>query len=237
MASKAHQGELVHTFVTLADTLVVGYDVVDLLHTLVERCATILDASAAGILLLDAAGDLEVVASTSERSRLVELMQLRAGEGPCMESVASGHAVSVGDIDSVSEKWPQFRLDTLAQGFAAVHAVPLRLREEVIGSLNLFWDAPGVLDETDAMVAQALADVATIGILHERSIRESDISRAQLQHALDSRVVIEQAKGVVAQTHDTDMDSAFAILRKYARDNQLRLAGVAAQVVDRSLQL
>jgi GAF domain-containing protein len=237
MASRAHQGELVHTFVTLADTLVVGYDVVDLLHTLVERCATILDASAAGILLLDAAGDLEVVASTSERSRLVELMQLRAGEGPCMESVASGQAVSVGDIDSVSEKWPQFRLDTLAQGFAAVHAVPLRLREEVIGSLNLFWDAPGVLDETDATVAQALADVATIGILHERSIRESDISRAQLQHALDSRVVIEQAKGVVAQTHDTDMDSAFAILRKYARDNQLRLAGVAAQVVDRSLQL
>lgn len=237
MASKAHQRELVHTFVTLADTLVVGYDVVDLLHTLVERCATILDASAAGILLLDAAGDLEVVASTSERSRLVELMQLRAGEGPCMEGVATGHAVSVGDIDAVSQSWPQFRLGALEQGFAAVHAVPLRLREEVIGSLNLFWDEPGALDETDAAVAQALADVATIGILHERSIRESDISRAQLQHALDSRVVIEQAKGVIAQTHGSDMDSAFAVLRKYARDNRLTLAGVAALVVDRSLRL
>ena len=237
MASKAHQRELVHTFVTLADTLVVGYDVVDLLHTLVERCATILDASAAGILLLDAAGDLEVVASTSERSRLVELMQLRAGEGPCMESVATGHAVSVGDIDSVSQRWPRFRLGALEQGFTAVHAVPLRLREEVIGSLNLFWDAPGALDDTDTAVAQALADVATIGILHERSVRESDVARDQLQHALDSRVVIEQAKGVIAQTHGTDMDSAFAILRTYARDNQRTLAGVAAHVIDRSLNL
>ena len=116
-----------------------------------------------------------------------------------------------------------------------MHAVPL-LREEVIGSLNLFWDAPGALDDTDTAVAQALADVATIGILHERSVRESDVARDQL-HALDSRVVIEQAKGVIAQTHGTDMDSAFAILRTYARDNQLTLAGVAAHVIDRSLNL
>lgn len=236
MTSKAHQQELVHTFVTLADTLVAGYDVVDLLHTLVSNCAAILDASAAGILLLSAEGNLEVVASTSERSLLVELMQLRVGEGPCMESVASGHAVSVSDI-AANQEWPRFRSGALEQGFAAMHAVPLRLREHVIGSLNLFWDDIGALDDADAAVAQALADVATIGILHERTVREGDIARAQLQHALDSRVVIEQAKGVIAQTHATDMDSAFAVLRKYARDNQRTLAGVAANIVDRSLQL
>lgn len=237
MASEAHYSQLVNTFVTLADTLVAGYDIVDLLHTLVTDCALILDASAAGILLLGPNGDLEVVASTSERSRLVELMQLHAGEGPCMESVASGHAISVANIDEVAEKWPLFRAGALELGFAALHAVPLRLREEILGSLNLFWDEPGMIDERDADVAQALADVATIGILQERAIRESDTARAQLQHALDSRVVIEQAKGVIAQTHVTDMESAFTILRQYTRSHQRILAEVAAEVVERTLRL
>ena len=152
--------------------------------------------------VLDAAGDLEVVASTSERSRLVELMQLRAGEGPCMESVATGHAVSVGDIDSVSPRWPQFRLGTLEQGFTAVHAVPLRLREEVIGSLNLFWDAPGAL-EIPTRRWRRRWRMSRRSASCTAQVRESDVARDQLQHALDSRVVIEQAKGVIAQTHGT----------------------------------
>ena len=237
MASKVHQGELVNTFVALADTLVTGYDVVDLLHTLVADCALILDASAAGILLLAPDGELEVVASTSERSHLVELMQLQAGEGPCTESVASGRAVSVRDIRAIDQKWPRFRAGALEQGFRSLHAVPLRLRAETIGSLNLFWDEPGTMDEGDATVAQALADLATVGILQECTIREGHIARAQLQHTLDSRVLIEQAKGVIAQSHGIDMDAAFAMLRQYARGNQRSLAEVAGDVVDRILQL
>ena len=154
-----------------------------------------------------------------------------------MESVASGRAVSVGDIRAMDQKWPRFRVGALEQGFRSLHAVPLRLRAETIGSLNLFWDETGTMDEGDAAVAQALADLATIGILQEGTIREGHLARDQLQHTLDSRVLIEQAKGVIAQSHDIDMDAAFALLRQHARSNQRSLAEVAGDVVDESCKL
>ncbi|MBG6215346.1 transcriptional regulator with GAF, ATPase, and Fis domain [Cryobacterium sp. CAN_C3] len=231
------EGQLVETFVTLADTLVADYDVVDLLHTLVEKCAALLEASAAGIILSAGDGKLEVVVSTNERSRLVEILQLRAGSGPCVESFTTGQAVAIPDIESTGDQWPKFRAGALAQGFASMHAVPLRLRATTIGSLNLFWDRTGGLSAADTKTVQALADVATIGILQERAIRESDIVRQQLQHALSSRVLIEQAKGVVAYTHRVHMRDAFDKIRDYARNNGLPLADVAERIVNRSLTL
>lgn len=237
MVTQTREGQLVETFVTLADTLVVGYDVVDLLHTLVEKCVPLFEASAAGIILSSGDGELEVVASTNERSRLVEILQLRSGSGPCVECITTGHAVAVADIDSVGPRWPRFRAGALEQGFASMRAVPLRLRATTIGSLNLFWDRLGGLGEEDALTVQALADVATIGILQERAIRESDVARQQLQHALSSRVLIEQAKGVLAFTHSVNMDEAFTLLREHARGNGEALVDVAERVVNRSLRL
>ena len=236
MVTKTREGQLVEAFVTLADTLVADYDVVDLLHTLVEKCAALLEASAAGIILSAGEGELEVMASTNERSRLVEILQLRAGSGPCVESFTTGLAVAIPDIKR-TDRWPKFREGALAQGFASMHAVPLRLRATTIGSLNLFWDRTGGLSAGDTNTVQALADVATIGILQERAIRESDIVRQQLQYALNSRVLIEQAKGVLAYTHGMHMGDAFNKIRDYARNNGLPLVNVAERIVNRELTL
>jgi GAF domain-containing protein len=231
------ESQLVEAFVTLADTLAAGYDIVDLLHTLVERCATLLDAQDSGIILATPEGELEVIASTSERSRLVGLMQLRAGEGPCVESYLTRSVVSVDNVDGIDARWPRFAVGARELGFKSIHAIPLRLRDTTIGSLNLFRDREGGLDEGDKVAAQALADVATISILHERAFRETDVARRQLQHALGSRVIIEQAKGVISHTRGVDMDEAFRLIRTHARSTGERLSEVARSVVDRSIDL
>lgn len=229
--------QLVETFVTLADTLVDDYDVVELLQTLVERSAAIFDAAAAGIVLVDETGHLDVLASTDEDTRLVEVMQLKADQGPCIESYRTGLVVSVADITAVEERWPAFAARTAELGFRSVHSVPMRLRETTIGSLNLFGARIGELSPENAAAARALADVATIGILHERAVRESDLTTMQLQHALDSRVIIEQAKGVVAYMHDIGVDASFALIRNHARNTSTPLTEVARRIVQRELTL
>jgi GAF domain-containing protein len=231
------QQRLLETFVTLADTLIDDYDVVDLLQFLVDACRDVLDTTAAGILLADARGDLEVVASTSEASRLVEMMQLSAEEGPCIDSFRSGRRVSVPDIERSKDEWWQFRGSALAQGFRSMDALPLRLRDATIGTLNLLHSAPGAAPEESISAAQAFADVATIGILHERTLRESAILSEQLQAALNSRIIIEQAKGVVSHTRGVSIDEAFTLMREYARSHSMGLSIVAARLVDRSLRL
>jgi GAF domain-containing protein len=224
-----------NAFATLADTLVSGLDVVDLLQTLVDTCVTLLDVAAAGVLLADAAsGRLDLVASTSEKSRLVEALQLAAEAGPCIECFRSGAMVSAPDIARTAES-AEFKRLAAAQGFLSMHAVPLPLRETTVGTLNLFRDSVGELNDRDARVAQALADLATMGILHERDYRAADLVRQQLQVALSSRVVIEQAKGVLAHTHGISTDDAFVLLRNYARSNRVPLAEVAQQLVARTL--
>ncbi len=231
------EAEIIRTFATLADSLVAGFDAVDLLQTLVERSAALLDATDAGILLADGTGRLEVVASTDERAQLVELMQLGHDGGPCVECFTSGVAVSIPDIGALHDRWPLFRNAAVAQGFHSLHAVPLRLRDKTIGSLNLFRDEAGELGEFDIVAAQALADVATIGILQERAVRESDVIAQQLQRALDSRVIVEQAKGVVAYVSEVSVDEAFRLIRAYARDHQRGIVEVANDVVDRRITL
>lgn len=237
MVSRTREAQLTATFVTLADTLVDDYDVVDLLHTLIDTCADLLDAAGAGLTLAAADGQLEVLASTSEESKLVELMQLRAGEGPCIEAYLTGKVVAVSDVDDVVDVWPLFARNALAQGFRSVHCIPMQLRGQTIGSLNLFRNSLGMLPDDDIAVARGLADIATIGILHQRAIQESDVARQQLQNALDSRVLIEQAKGVLAHTHSVDMNGAFTLLRTYARQNGARLQDVARDVVERRLTI
>lgn len=237
MTETTKETRLLQTFAGLADTLVDGYEIVDLLQLLVDSCSELLDTTAAAILLAGPSGELDVMASTSEASRLVELIQLSAEAGPCVESFRTGEVVSVPDIAASPEHWARFRDSAIGQGFASVHAVPMRLRDNTIGTLNLLRDRPGDLDEQDRIAARAFADVATIGILHERSLRETALLAEQLQGALSSRVIVEQAKGVVAYTNGVTIEQAFELIRRYARSHQLGISQVAARLVDRSLRL
>ncbi|MFP3465342.1 ANTAR domain-containing protein [Leifsonia sp. SIMBA_070] len=236
MTFTREQGML-RAFAQLADTLVADYDVVDLLQSLVDLTSGLLGATASGVMLADENGELDVIASTSEASRLVEMMQLSAYAGPCIESFTTGVVVSVPDISLTPDRWRAFRERALEQGFESMDAIPMRLREQTIGTLNLFRTGTGDLPEDDMVAAQAFADVATIGILHQRSLAESDAVRQQLQFALNSRIIIEQAKGVVAQTRSVPIDGAFELIRAYARRNRIGISDVASAIVERRLTL
>ena len=221
---------LAETFVELADTLVADFDVVDFLHGLADRCVELLAVDAAGLMLADQRGSLRVVASSSEQARLVELFQLQHEEGPCLECFRTGQPVAEPELAVASGRWPLFAPAALEAGFVAVQALPMRLRDEVIGAMNLFLAVPGGLDETGLRVGQALADVATIGLLQERNFRHQEVLAEQLQGALNSRVAIEQAKGVLAERLHLDMGQAFELLRSQARVQNRRLAQLAAAV-------
>ncbi len=238
MTATTRQARMLEVFATLADTMVDDYDVVDLLQTLVESCQELLDASDAGILLADSTtGDLELIASTSEDARVVEVMQVAAAAGPCIECFRTGAPVSVPDIASVHGRWDAFRHAALDHGYAAIEAVPMRLRDVTIGTLNLLRSSSGPPPSEDLAAAQAFASVATIGILHERTLRETEVLAHQLQTALNSRVVIEQAKGVVSFTAGVPIEQAFGLIRSYARSRGERLSDVALRIVRRELRL
>lgn len=231
------ESRLVETFVTLTDNLVADFDVLDVLQTLVDRSVELFDAAAGAIHLLNSQGELEVAASTNERSEFIGLLQLNAGEGPCITAVTSGELVTSHDLAELTRGWPRFAAASLQRGYVGVHAIPLRLREEVIGSLNLFRETEGALNGIDARAAQALADVATISVLQQRSLQSATLASEQLQRALDTKIAIEQAKGYVARALDTDMDTAREILRRYARNNQMRLSDVAGAVAREEIDL
>ncbi|HZN73718.1 MAG TPA: GAF and ANTAR domain-containing protein [Micromonosporaceae bacterium] len=226
--------QLAEAFVEIADTLVDDFDVMDFLHQLTIRCAQVLGVSAAGVLLADQRGALRVVAASTEQTRLLELLQLQTDQGPCPECFHTGRPVAVADLTTATHRWPRFVTAARQIGFASVHALPMRLRTDVIGALNLFDSQPGALDEDTIRLAQALADVATIGLLQARAIRHREILAEQLQTALNSRVVIEQAKGVIAERRHLDMDQSFTLLRSTARTNNRQLSDLARAVVDGS---
>jgi len=222
---------LAEIFVSLADTLVDDYDVVELLDRLVTASVELLGATAAGLLLDDQKGNLAVVASSSEETRLLEVYQLQSNEGPCLDSVRQQSPIASDRLADDRNRWPQFVPAALAAGIRSVVAVPLRLREETIGGLNLFQSGDEPMSAEDRRVAQALADVATIGILQQRSAHRSSMMAEQLQHALNSRVTIEQAKGVLAERNGVGMDAAFEALRRYARNHNQKLTDVALAVI------
>jgi transcriptional regulator with GAF, ATPase, and Fis domain len=221
---------LAGAFVTMADTLVTDFDVTDFLHGLADQCVQLLGVDAAGLMLADQRGTLEVIASSSQQTRLVELFQLQNDQGPCLECFQSGIPVHEADLAAARQRWPLFAPAATAAGFAAVQALPMRLRDQVIGTMNMFMRAPGQLDETALQVGQALADVATIGLLHERNLRHQEVLAEQLQGALNSRVAIEQAKGVLAERIGVDLDQAFNLLRGQARRQNRRLTELATAV-------
>jgi GAF domain-containing protein len=237
MNEETRDATLLESFAMLADNLVSGYDVVDVLQTLVERCQAVLDASEAGILLRDEHGDLDVVAVTAERVRLMELLQLDGDGGPCAECVRIGRPVLIPEIGDIDPRWSRFGDLASEAGILSVYCVPLRLRRQTIGSLNLFSEHEGMPPHLDQVAAQAMADVATISILQRREAHESEAVREQLQRALDSRVLIEQAKGVVSYTRRIPVDEAFQLIRVYARSNRERLDEVAGRIVRRELNL
>ena len=223
-------------FIGLADTLVDDYDMIELLDRLVGYSAELLAADAAGIVLGDAHRNLRVVASSSDDAELMELLQLQNDQGPCMDCYRTATPVSVPDLNEATDRWPRFATAVMERGpFRSVHALPLRLRKESIGALNLFHRDAGPLPDADLALAQALADIATIGILQERAIRRGEVVNEQLQTALNNRVIIEQAKGVLAERAGLTMDAAFDHLRRYVRSTNQKLSDVARRLVEREL--
>ena len=222
------------TLVELADTLGADFDGVDLLSRLAARCVELLDVGAAGLMLAAPDGELRVIASSSEAMRVLELFEVQSQEGPCLDCYRTGEPV-VNDDLTVGSRWPRFAPEAVASGFRAANALPMRLRGAVIGALNLFHVEAAGMTASDMHSAQALADVATIGILQHRAAVEAQALNDQLNQALNSRIAIEQAKGIISERLSIEMDQAFRILRQHARSRNQRLAEVARQVTDGSL--
>ena len=238
--SNGRESQVVDTFVALTDTLVSDFDALDMLTMLAERSTELLDVSAAGVILTNGTGDgLSVAAASSERSRLLEVFAVAIDAGPCVDCVRTGEPVISVDLDAETarRRWPRFVAGAAEAGFRAAHALPMRSHGKVIGVLTLLHTDPHTLDEADARLGQALADAATIGLLHERAVRHAETVHEQLQGALNSRVIIEQAKGVLAAQGDISPDEAFTILRGHARSHGLRLTALARDVVDRTVNL
>ena len=226
--------QVAESFVALADTLVDDFDVVELFDRLVAHSVRLLQVDAAAILLSRDNRTLESVASSDEASRIVELVELQIHAGPCIDAIRTGEPVYVTDAEEVVRRWPAFGRALLAAGFIAVYAVPLRLRDERIGALNLYTSG-GALTEFDRRLAQALADVATIAILQQRKFTRASVLAEQLQAALNTRISVEQAKGVIAEFGGVDMGVAFDAIRDFARRHRLKLSAVAGSLVEREL--
>jgi GAF domain-containing protein len=231
----SREADVVRSFVEMADTLVDDYDVVDLLTRLADRCVSLLGVSAAGVMLVSPAGRLGLAASSSEAMRLLELFELQAQEGPCLDAFRTGERVEQENLDAGSGCWPSFSAAATEVGFQSALALPLRLRDVTLGALNLLSTTRIPMDEADVVVARAFADLATLSILQHRASEEAQRLNEQLSAALTSRVVIEQAKGVISERAGLDLDEAFTRLRAYARNHNLRLTDVAQAAIDGTL--
>ncbi|MFF7950255.1 GAF domain-containing protein [Streptomyces griseorubiginosus] len=233
MIGMARERRLAEIFVEVADSLVDDFDVIDLLQRLSTRCVELLDVSAAGILLADAHGELQIIAASDEHTRLLELFALQHDQGPCVECYRTGNPRTNIDLTrpETTVAWPRFAVRARETGYMATHAIPLRLRSRVVGALNLFQTEAHRLGDDDIALARALADVATIAILQQRTLEQSHVENSQLETALSNRILIEQVKGVLAERWETSVDDAFAAFRSYARSRHLRLSEFATQII------
>ena len=233
----SRESVLARTMVELADNLVDDFDIVDLLTLLSDRCVEVLDSTAAGIMLVGPDGQLQLMSSSNDAIRVVEVFELQSAEGPCWDCFYSGRPIVNQDLTAAQARWPSFAPVAVAAGFLGSDAIPMRLRGNVIGALNLFRTERGSLRDEDVTVAQALADVATIAILQNRtSVMAAEVN-AQLNAALTSRIVIEQTKGIIAERRRVSIDTAFTYMRRHARDHDRRLADLARATVAGTLDL
>ena len=225
---------MLDTFVELADTLANDFEVNEFLRMLIERCTELLQVSTAGVMLETPDGHLRLAAALTPEMEALEQAEVDNHDGPCHEAYRTGAAVVADDLQrsDVADRWPTViaRMHTL--GLRAVYAFPLRLRDDRIGALNLYRRRPGRFDDDDIRLAQAFADVAAIGIMQERKVTSAERRAEQLQHALDSRVLIEQAKGIISGERAISIDEAFEAIRRHARSNHLRIQDVARSVID-----
>jgi transcriptional regulator with GAF, ATPase, and Fis domain len=233
----ATDGRVREAFIELTDTLVTDFDIIDFLDRLATQCTDLLGVSACGVLLADHHGVLNLIAASTEEVRMLELSQLQNAEGPCLDAYQTARPVQRANLADSDPRWPRFTVAARAAGFAAVQALPMRLREQTLGALNLFNTAPGPLDEATIALGQALADAATIGIVHQRALARHEILAEQLQAALNSRIVIEQAKGFLAERLGVTVEEAFNVLRDYARSHSRKLTDVADQAITGQLRL
>lgn len=222
---------LAAVFVEVCDTLVSEFDVIEFLQMVTSRTAELIDAAAVGLLLADQHGELQFMAASDEATTLLELFQVQTEEGPCLEAFRTCAPVLIPDLAVAAGRWPQFAPRAVEAGFRSVHAVPMHLRDHVIGAMNLFSTKTGGMEPNELVIVQALADTATIGLMQERAIRRGEMLTEQLHAALNSRIVIEQAKGALARIHGVDVDEAFRLMRGYARRTNQRLGVVATYVV------
>ena len=222
-------------FVAIATQLARGYDIVEMLNTLTQECSRLLDVASAGLLLADARGTLHVMAASSERTRELEVLQLQRDDGPCLDAYRDASPVLVPDLAHTGDRWPDFVPAARDAGFVSAHALPLRLQETVLGAMGLFGTTVGALNDDDLILAQALADVAAVALVQDQAAADASTLSHQLQSALSSRVVLEQAKGVLAQQGHLTMEESFSLLRQYTRDRHERLTDVARSVVTRDL--
>ncbi len=229
------EDDVVSSLVSMAASLAQGLDVSELLTQLAADCARLLDISAVGLLLADARGALHVVAASSERVADLEAFQAQRAQGPCHTCYLDGQPVNVPDLAAAAARWPEFAAVAARAGVVSVHAVPMRLRNDVVGALNLFGATPGPLKAADLRLAQALADVATVALIQDRAAEDRNLVNEQLQNALDSRVILEQAKGVLAYSGHLDMAAAYAALRQYARDHNIKLTELSRALVNRAV--
>ena len=225
---------ITETYIELADTLVLGFDIVDFLHTLTERCLELLEVDAAGILLADPRGTLRLMAASTEQARLLELFQLQNEQGPCLDCYRSGQTVEWADESSEEQRWPRFAAAARERGFAVVYAVPMRLRDQIVGAMNLFRHKAQPISAEAAAVAQSFADVATISILQVRALQHHELLVEQLQTALNSRILIEQAKGILSGRRHVTIAEAFTLMRSFARNHNQLLAEVAQAIINQS---
>ncbi|HUZ43960.1 MAG TPA: GAF and ANTAR domain-containing protein [Acidimicrobiales bacterium] len=231
----SREADVVRSLVEMADTLVADYDVIDLLTGVTDRCVNLLGITAAGVMLAGPNGELRLVASSSEAMRLLELFELESSEGPCLDAYRTGQPVEHENLAAGSGRWPRFATASLESGFRSVSALPLRLRDKTVGALNLFGATTVPMVESDIIVARAFADLATLSILQHRASIDARRLNEQLSAALTSRVLIEQAKGVISERAGISLADAFARLRAYARANNLRLTAVAQSAIDNTL--
>jgi transcriptional regulator with GAF, ATPase, and Fis domain len=221
---------LVETFALIADALVGDVEIGDLLTLLCMRCIELFPVDASGLLLREPDGKLGLAAASDERARLLEFLQLQTGEGACLEAASTGQPVFASDLHDEKDHWPAWAPAAVDAGFRGVTSIPLRLGGETLGSMNLFSADPGALSGDDLYAARALTQLATTALLAQRRLHDATTLAGQLQGALDSRVVIEQAKGVLAGREGIGLEEAFEVLRRQARAARRPLSEVAREV-------